>query len=79
VWLKKSEPKTIVFDSLKYTYLYTPIFIELLTGLRLGELCGLRWCDINFNTGYLTIRHQVVNDMVNNTFSRNYKWLNHCS
>lgn len=54
-------------NEIKDTYLYTPIFIELLTGLRLGELCGLRWCDINFDTGYLNVKHQVVNDRVNNT------------
>lgn len=54
-------------NEIKDTYLYTPIFIELLTGLRLGELCGLRWCDINFDTGYFIIRNQVVNDRVNNT------------
>ncbi|EHJ01910.1 LOW QUALITY PROTEIN: hypothetical protein CDLVIII_5432 [Clostridium sp. DL-VIII] len=46
-------------NEIKDTYIYTPIFIELLTGLR--------WCDINFNTGYLTVKHQVVNDRVNNT------------
>ncbi|WP_160687473.1 site-specific integrase [Clostridium sp. C2-6-12] len=44
------------------TYLYTPVLIELFTGLRIGELCGLRWCDINFKTKYLNVIHQVVYD-----------------
>ena len=28
----------------------------LLTGLRLGEVCGLRWSDVDFNRGVLHIR-----------------------
>lgn len=47
---------------IKDTYLYTPVLIELFTGLRIGELCGLRWCDINFKTKYLTVTHQVIYD-----------------
>ena len=46
--------------TIKNTYLYTPIFIEMLTGLRIGELCGLRWCDIDFNEGYLYVNNQVI-------------------
>ncbi|UYZ34986.1 site-specific integrase [Clostridium beijerinckii] len=49
-------------NEVKDTYLYTPILIELFTGLRIGELCGLRWCDINFKTKYLTVTHQVIYD-----------------
>jgi len=49
-------------NAIKDTYLYTPILIELFTGLRIGELCGLRWCNINFKTKYLTVTHQVIYD-----------------
>lgn len=52
-------------NEIKDDYLYTPIFIELLTGLRLGELCGLRWSDINLEYRYLGVRHQVINDKIN--------------
>lgn len=52
-------------NTIKDDYLYTPILIELLTGLRIGELCGLRWCDINLDNGYLTVRNQVLNDKTN--------------
>jgi integrase len=44
------------------SYLYTPILIEVFTGLRIGELCGLRWSDINFNTSYLTVTNQIIYD-----------------
>ena len=52
-------------NHIKDTYLYTPIFIELLTGLRIGELCGLRWCDIDLDNRYLNVRNQVINDKIN--------------
>ncbi len=32
----------------------------LYTGLRLGEVCALRWSDIDWNTGVLRVRHTVV-------------------
>ncbi len=35
-------------------------YVEVMTGLRRGEICGLRWKDINFATGELHIRRQVV-------------------
>lgn len=44
------------------SYLYTPIFIDVLTGLRIGELCGLRWCDIDLEKGIITVNNQLVHD-----------------
>lgn len=35
------------------------IFLCLYTGLRLGELCGLKWKDINFYTKTLTVRRTL--------------------
>jgi integrase len=32
----------------------------LVTGLRRGELCGLRWCDLEPDSGALTVRRQRV-------------------
>lgn len=29
------------------------------TGLRLGEVCGLRWSDVDTDAGYLTVRQQA--------------------
>ncbi len=39
--------------------LYELFLLDLSTGLRRGELLGLRWEDVNFDTGALTIRRQV--------------------
>lgn len=36
-----------------------PVQIAYYTGLRLGELCGLSWSDINFEEQYLTVRRSV--------------------
>ncbi|MBQ3707624.1 MAG: tyrosine-type recombinase/integrase family protein, partial [Clostridia bacterium] len=34
-------------------------YVEITTGLRRGELCGLRWEDFDENSGRLTIRRSV--------------------
>lgn len=52
-------------DKIKDQYLHLPIFIEVLTGLRIGELCGLRWKDVNLKEGYLKVRNQVIFDKDN--------------
>jgi len=31
------------------------IHVALFCGLRIGEICGLKWCDINFDKRYLTV------------------------
>ena len=49
-------------NEMKGQYLYTPILIEVFTGLRVGELCGLRWCDIDFDNKYLMVNNQVIYD-----------------
>ena len=56
------EEVNYFLDYIKGTYLYTPIFIDVLTGLRIGELCGLRWCDIDLDNKILTVNHQLIHD-----------------
>lgn len=38
---------------------YEIFLLELTTGLRLGELAGLQWNDLNFKTGELRIERQI--------------------
>lgn len=59
------EEMNFFLNTIKDTYLYTPIFIDVLTGLRVSELCGLRWCDIDLDNNYLNVRHQIINDKIN--------------
>lgn len=35
------------------------ILLDLYTGLRLGELCALKWTDFDFVSGYLRVRRSV--------------------
>jgi len=35
------------------------IFISLYTGLRIGELCALKWCDINFKKSIISVRRTI--------------------
>lgn len=36
-----------------------PIQIAYYTGLRIGEICGLTWQDINLGKQYLTVRRSI--------------------
>ncbi|GEP66485.1 site-specific integrase [Clostridium beijerinckii] len=59
-WTK--EEIDFYLDKIHDSYLYTPILIEIFTGLRVGELCGIRWYDIDFEDRYLTVNNQVIYD-----------------
>ncbi len=43
-------------DELWHDFFYT----EITTGLRRGELCGLKWCDFNETTGQLNVVRTVT-------------------
>ena len=44
----------------KYQHWY-PIFAVLVgTGLRVGELTGLRWCDVDLENGVIDVNHTLV-------------------
>ena len=59
-WTK--EEIDFYLNKINESYLYTPILIGVFTCLRVGELCGLRWCDINFDTKILTVTNQIIYD-----------------
>ena len=35
-------------------------YIELATGLRRGELLGLKWADIDWKNGIIKVRRQIA-------------------
>ncbi|BCV20955.1 tyrosine-type recombinase/integrase [Moorella sp. Hama-1] len=45
-----------LFAAVKETYLYIPTCIVVATGLRLGEVLGLRWQDVDLERGIITVR-----------------------
>lgn len=40
----------------------TLIAVAVFTGLRQGELLGLKWCDVDFAAGVVRVRHQLGRD-----------------
>ena len=42
-------------------YWYDFFYLEIMTGMRRGEICGIKWSDIDFNAGTLSIRRTVMN------------------
>ena len=42
-------------------YWYDFFYLEIMTGLRRGEICGLKWNDINFTNSTLHVRRSISN------------------
>ena len=42
-----------------FTFKNLGIFICLSTGMRIGESCGLRWCDVDTVEGVIKVRHTL--------------------
>ena len=40
-------------------YWHDFFYVEIMTGLRRGEICGIKWSDIDFNEGTLCIKRSV--------------------
>ena len=65
--LEHKEMQTIPMEQLeaffkeaKATGVYEMYYIELATGLRRGELLGLKWHDIDWKNGIIKVRRQVA-------------------
>ena len=65
--LEHKEMQTIPAEQLqaflqeaKATGVYEMYYIELATGLRRGELLGLRWADIDWKNGIIKVRRQIA-------------------
>ena len=65
--LEHKEMQTIPAEQLqaflqeaKSTGVYEMYYIELATGLRRGELLGLKWTDIDWKNGIIKVRRQVA-------------------
>jgi integrase len=43
----------------KDTHLYAPVLVAVATGIRRGELLGLRWSDVDLNVGRLTVNQAM--------------------
>ncbi len=51
--------KILEFVKLNFTFRNLGIYVSLTTGLRIGEICGLKWSDINVVNGTITVRRTI--------------------
>jgi len=56
--LGKDEIGTLL-KSAKEGWLYLPVLVAVTTGLRRGELLGVRWSDLDLNAGTLTVNQSI--------------------
>lgn len=54
-------------SNIKGKYLYIPSVIVGLTGIRVAELCGLRWQNVDLDNNTIYITEQVIQDKINKT------------
>ena len=55
-----AEQRQAFLQEAKATGVYEMYYIELATGLRRGELLGLKWSDIDWKSGIIKVRRQVA-------------------
>lgn len=53
-WFTQAEVKTIL-QATEGAYLYMPTYLAVTTGMRLGEVLGLRWSDLNLKGEFLSV------------------------
>lgn len=56
---KANQKKFMLYLKDNFTFKNLGIFICLSTGMRIGEICGLRWCDIDVDEGVIKVRHTL--------------------
>lgn len=58
------EQEKLFFDFIKrtprYEHWYPVFYVMANTGMRVGEITGLRWCDIDMEKGLISVNHTLV-------------------
>ena len=55
-----SDKPTAFFDETKESDIFELYYIDLLAGLRRGELLGLKWDDVDLKNSILHVRRQIM-------------------
>ena len=55
----EEDRSALLLGSAENTLLYLPILMGLCTGMRRGEIIGLRWSDIDFENSRLTVNQAL--------------------
>lgn len=59
------EQLSKLLDAIKEKTIYIPVMLAATTGMRLGEICGLKWENINLDNGFIEIEHQLQEENKN--------------
>ncbi len=54
-----NHKKILDYVRKNFSFLGLGIYISLSTGLRIGEVCGLKWSDMNIADGTITVRRTI--------------------
>jgi integrase len=54
------EQIALLLASAERTRLKVPVLLGLATGMRRGEICGLRWSDVRFDRAAISVRQTLV-------------------
>lgn len=57
---QNEQRKLETFLLSNFSLLSAGVFIALHTGMRIGEICGLSWDDVDFTKGIIKVRHTVA-------------------
>lgn len=60
--LNQQEIKSLLDVAGSGSLMYNIIFFTLHTGVRLGEACGLKWCDVDYKKKQIYVRQQAKVD-----------------
>ncbi|MDO5571654.1 MAG: tyrosine-type recombinase/integrase [Bacteroidales bacterium] len=55
----KNHKRILNFIHDNFTFKNLGIYVCLSTGLRIGEICALKWSDIDINTGTITVKRTI--------------------
>ena len=53
------EDISVLLNSMKDTYLYLPTYLAIATGMRLGEVLGLRWTDVDLRAAVVRVSQSL--------------------
>lgn len=54
------QKKILNFIREHFTFRHLGIYFSLMAGLRIGEVCALKWSDIDFNNGLIIVRRTIA-------------------
>lgn len=54
-----TEQLNKLLDAIKDKTIFIPVMLAATTGMRLGEICGLKWENTNLENGFIQLEHQL--------------------